>query len=125
MLRAALFALMAATGMCAAACGEESPAPPGATADSATLDGRGLYATNCARCHGGDLKGTSQGPPLLDAIYRPAHHPDIAFQVAVKNGVRAHHWNFGPMAPVPGLTERQVAQIIAFVREEQQAVGIR
>ncbi|MEI7925656.1 MAG: cytochrome c family protein, partial [Chloroflexota bacterium] len=65
------------------------------------------------------------GPPFLDAIYRPGHHGDASFLIAVKNGVRPHHWNFGPMAPIEGLTDAQIAQITAFVREEQQAVGIR
>lgn len=89
------------------------------------MDGRGLYAANCARCHGGDLKGTTLGPPLLDAIYRRDHHADAAFAIAVRNGVRPHHWNFGPMPPVVGVTEQQVALITAFVRFEQESVGIR
>lgn len=106
------------------ACGGGSASVP-ASPVTDTLDGRGLYAANCARCHGGDLKGTTLGPPFLDAIYRPAHHADASFVIAVKNGVRPHHWNFGPMPPVTGLTDAQIAQITAFVREEQQAVGIR
>lgn len=114
---------MAAAVLGACSGGTENAATPATS--NGTLDGRGLYASHCARCHGGDLRGTTQGPPFLDAIYRPAHHSDAAFQIAVKNGVRPHHWNFGPMAPVEGLTDAQVAQITAFVREEQQAVGIR
>ena len=47
------------------------------------------------------------------------------FLVAVRSGSRPHHWNFGPMPPVPGLTDEQVRLITAFVRSEQQAVGIR
>lgn len=122
-LPVALLGVVGAVVLFAGAC---TGAPPAATpTPGATLDGRGLYGANCARCHGGDLKGTSIGPPLLDAIYRPGHHPDAAFRVAVKNGVRPHHWNFGPMPPVPGLTDDQVGEIIAFVREEQRAVGIR
>ncbi len=120
-------ALAGGLGMAAAvlgACGGTSDTAAPVTSNG-TLDGRGLYAAYCARCHGGDLKGTTQGPPFLDAIYRPAHHGDASFLIAVKNGVRPHHWNFGPMAPIEGLTDQQVAQITAFVREEQQAVGIR
>ena len=105
------------------ACGGSKPAT--GLADASTLDGRILYAANCALCHGTDLKGTPQGPPLLDAIYRPGHHADAAFLYAVRNGVKPHHWNFGPMPPVPGLTDQQVAAIVAFVRGEQQTVGIR
>jgi mono/diheme cytochrome c family protein len=120
---ALLRAAIAGTALFASACMGAAPEPT--PTPGATLDGRGLYAANCARCHGGDLKGTSLGPPLLDAIYRPAHHSDAAFRVAVKSGVRPHHWNFGPMPPIPGLTDEHVGEIIAFVREEQRAVGIR
>lgn len=109
-----------------AACG---PAPVAKTVGGveagANLDARGLYAANCARCHGGDLKGTTQGPPFLHAVYAPGHHGDAAFAVAVKSGVRPHHWNFGPMPPIPGLDDRQIALIVAFVRAEQEAVGVR
>lgn len=109
-----------------AACG---PAPVAKTAGAveagANLDARGLYAANCARCHGGDLKGTTQGPPFLHAVYAPGHHGDAAFAVAVKSGVRPHHWNFGPMPSIPGLDDRQIALIVAFVRAEQEAVGVR
>ena len=87
--------------------------------------GREVFAANCARCHGGDLKGTTQGPPFLHAVYAPGHHGDAAFAVAVKSGVRPHHWNFGPMPSIPGLDDRQIALIVAFVRAEQEAVGVR
>lgn len=30
-----------------------------------------LYAQACSACHGLDLRGTDQGPPLLDRIYEP------------------------------------------------------
>ena len=86
--------------------------------------GKALYAENCATCHGADLNGTDKGPPLLHRVYEPSHHADMAFQLAVKNGVRAHHWKFGDMKPVPGLTPDDVAHITAFVRVEQRKVGI-
>ena len=115
-------------GLCvaaiAAACGGSELATVG-NAGARGLDGRGLYAAHCALCHGGDLKGTRTGPPFLDAVYRPGHHADAAFLVAMRSGSPAHHWNFGPMLPVPGLTDAQVASITAFVRAEQQRAGIR
>ncbi len=86
--------------------------------------GEPLYAANCATCHGPDLRGTATGPPFLDAIYAPNHHGDEAFQRAVALGVVSHHWNFGPMAPVAGLTRDDVAKIVAFVRSQQQAADI-
>ena len=53
------------------------------------------------------------------------HTHNMAFQLAVANGVRAHHWQFGDMAPVPELTPDDVAHITAFVRGEQRKMGIR
>ena len=87
--------------------------------------GKPLFARNCAQCHGTDLQGTKQGPPLMHRIYEPSHHGDVAFQIAVKYGSRQHHWNFGDMKPVPGLTPDEVAHITAYVRAEQSKAGIR
>lgn len=91
--------------------------------------GTRLFAQYCAACHGADLKGSEKGdkkgPPLLHKIYEPAHHADAAFQLAAKNGVRAHHWPYGDMAPVPKVTPDDVAHITAYVRAEQRKVGIQ
>lgn len=87
--------------------------------------GKKLYAANCVQCHGADLRGTKEGPPLVHSFYEPAHHSDIAFQIAVAYGSRQHHWNFGDMKPVPGLTPDDVAHITAYVRAEQRKAGIR
>lgn len=87
--------------------------------------GKKLFAANCASCHGADLKGTDKGPPLLHKVYEPSHHGDAAFQMAAKYGVRAHHWQFGDMQPVPAVTPDDVAHITAYVRMEQRKVGIR
>ncbi|MCL4757860.1 MAG: c-type cytochrome [Rhodocyclaceae bacterium] len=87
--------------------------------------GKPLYETHCAACHGIDLKGSEAGPPMLHKIYEPSHHSDAAFQIAAAQGVRAHHWKFGDMAPVPGLTPDDVAHITAYIRMHQRRVGIR
>lgn len=86
--------------------------------------GRGVFAENCAVCHGAVGGGTEQGPPLIHRIYEPSHHADMAFQMAVRNGVRAHHWRFGNMPPITGVGPQQVAAATAFVREMQRANGI-
>lgn len=87
--------------------------------------GKIQYEQSCAACHGKDLGGTAEkGPPLLHRVYEPSHHSDAAFQLAVKNGARAHHWKFGDMAPVPGLTPDDVAHITAHVRMMQRKAGI-
>ena len=87
--------------------------------------GKGLYEKNCASCHGPDLNGSDKGPPMLHKIYEPSHHGDAAFQMAAKNGVRAHHWKFGDMAPVPAVTPDDVAHIVAYIRMEQRKAGIQ
>ena len=87
------------------------------------LTGEELYQANCAECHGTDLRGTDKGPSHLSIVYEPNHHGDGAFLLAIQRGVRAHHWPFGDMAPVAGLTQDDTAAIIAFVREQQRLHG--
>ena len=48
----------------------------------------------------------------------------MAFLLAAKQGVRAHHWPFGDMPPVPGVSEQDVGRIVAYVRTLQKANGI-
>lgn len=86
--------------------------------------GKPLFEKNCASCHGADLQGTDKGPPFLHRVYVPSHHADAAFQLAARNGVRAHHWKFGDMAPVKGVTPDDVAHITAYVRAIQRQRGI-
>ncbi|MEN3794775.1 cytochrome c [Fulvimarina sp. MAC3] len=86
--------------------------------------GQALFAENCAACHGKNAGGTEQGPPLIHPIYEPNHHGDQAFLIAATQGARAHHWQFGNMPPVEGITPRQVGDIVAYVREVQHANGI-
>ena len=85
--------------------------------------GEPLYQASCAACHGTDLKGTDLGPSHLSVVYEPNHHGDIAFILAVRNGVRAHHWSFGDMEPIPGLSDQDLEAIVAYVREAQRIQG--
>lgn len=86
-------------------------------------EGETLFASNCAACHGEDLRGTDQGPSLLSEVYVPSHHSDGSFLLAVQNGSPAHHWDFGDMPPVEGLTTEDVEAIVAYVREQQRING--
>lgn len=87
-------------------------------------DGAQIFTDNCARCHGDMADGTQLGPPLVHMLYEPGHHPDFTFHRAVSSGVIAHHWDFGDMPPVAGLSEDDVTKIIAHVRELQREGGI-
>ena len=68
--------------------------------------------------------GSQQGPPFIDIVYEPNHHGDEAFISAAMNGVSAHHWPFGDMPPVEGITEAEIRPIIAYVRALQREAGI-
>ena len=85
--------------------------------------GQVLYQASCASCHGTDLRGTDKGPSHLSVVYEPNHHGDIAFVLAAQNGVRSHHWPFGDMAPVPGLSDGDLEAVVAYVRENQRING--
>lgn len=97
--------------------------PEGFVADA--VRGNALFAQNCMKCHGAGGQGSDQGPPLVHSIYNPGHHADLAFNLAVKNGVRSHHWKFGDMKPLPGVSPESVAHITAYVRERQRSAGIK
>ncbi|MCB1350341.1 MAG: cytochrome c [Maritimibacter sp.] len=97
---------------------------PAALSPEAEIGKRG-YEAVCISCHGENAAGREGfGPPLVHIYYEPSHHADMAFVLAVQNGVRAHHWSFGDMPPQEGLTRADVAAITAYVRELQRANGI-
>ncbi len=87
--------------------------------------GQRAFEAKCASCHGVNAVGQDGvAPPLVHKIYEPGHHGDMAFVLAAQNGVRSHHWRFGNMPPVEGLTRGDVMNIVAYVRELQRANGI-
>ncbi len=85
--------------------------------------GADVYAKSCASCHGDDLRGTDKGPSHLSIVYQPGHHPDPSFESAIQNGTPSHHWNFGDMPAIPGLSDEEISAVIAFVRSEQERLG--
>lgn len=122
----ALAALLARNGT-EASTGQAAPAAvvlPAAFSDQAKI-GERVFNAVCAACHGAAAAGTDVGPPLVHRIYEPLHHGDHAFEMAVANGVRAHHWTFGDMPPQPALTRADLNTVIAYIRELQRANGIQ
>ena len=109
-----------------AGCGERAPAvrfdpgplPAEHAAGARTFDAR------CSSCHGTFAAGTEAGPPLIHVYYEPNHHADAAFQRAIRFGVRPHHWSYGPMPPVEGLTDAESDRVIAYIRWLQRQAGI-
>lgn len=88
------------------------------------LAGARAFDANCAKCHGQAGLGTGEGPPFIHPVYNPGHHSDEAFQRAVRQGTRQHHWKFGDMPAQPQVTDSEITEIVRYVRELQEANGI-
>jgi len=107
------------------ACSQNETAPKGVgTAPAEFQSGEQKFAAKCSACHGAGGVGTNQGPPLVHKIYEPNHHGDEAFQRVAVNGVKAHHWQFGNMPKIEGVTQDDVEQIVKYVRWLQKQAGI-
>ena len=116
----------------------ETAAPASGAANRALVDvtlpetlsadaqiGLAVFEAKCAVCHGVNAAGQDGvAPSLIQKIYEPSHHGDAAFLMAARNGVQAHHWRFGNMPPIEGLTDGDVKMIVAYVRELQRTNGI-
>ena len=93
--------------------------------NAAAQQGEKLFNDTCATCHGTNAVGQNGvAPPLVHKIYEPSHHGDASFYSAAKNGVRSHHWPFGNMPPVTGVSNSDLDKIIGYVRVLQRANGI-
>ena len=103
----------------------QAVAAPAELSETPPSRAKRLFNANCAQCHGTCCRRHfDQGPTFIDRVYHPGHHADAAFRLAVLRGVRQHHWQFGNMLPVPGLSETEVNQIICYVRHLQLANNI-
>ena len=95
-----------------------------ARADSPLSKGEVIYNKQCSVCHGKKGVGTDTGPPLVHKIYRPNHHADFSFHLAVKIGVKAHHWKFGNMPAMKWVGKKDTDMIIKYIRGLQKEAGI-
>ena len=96
-----------------------------ATLSQNAQSGKRGFEAKCAACHGVNAAGQDGvAPPLVHKVYEPSHHGDESIQRAASLGVRAHHWPFGNMPAVEGLTRGDIKMIIAYIRELQRANGI-
>lgn len=122
-----VLALAVVVGACGTIGCAADPPPPPVTAPTPAehVAGEQLFGARCAACHGIRGAGSPQGPPLVHPVYEPSHHADAAFHRAVQVGVRAHHWRFGDMRPVPGLAPADVDRIVGYVRWLQREAGIQ
>lgn len=116
-------------GGAAAGAGASAPAVPmdslrSLPVPSEHAEAAALFVAHCEECHGAAAMGTEQGPPLVHMYYRPDHHSDMAFVMAVQRGVRAHHWGFGDMPPRPEVSRPETDRIIGYVRWLQRQAGV-
>lgn len=123
-------AVIAVVALVPAACGsapvESEPASPTGSepaSPTGSEPGAELYQSNCASCHGADLRGTDKGPSHLSIVYEPNHHGDDSFRSAIMNGAQQHHWDFGDMAAIPGLDDDDIDAVIGYIRAEQERQG--
>jgi mono/diheme cytochrome c family protein len=109
-----------------AACDSSQPKPAagGGTVPAELQAGEAKFNAHCSACHGAQAAGTQQGPPLVHKIYEPNHHGDAAFLRAAEFGVKAHHWEFGNMPKIEGVSSADVEQIIRYIRWLQRQAGI-
>jgi mono/diheme cytochrome c family protein len=120
-----LAVMVAALAACESnATNQDAAKPAGGVTPAEMQVGEAKFTANCAACHGVRGVGTKQGPPLVHKIYEPNHHADMAFQRAAENGVRAHHWEFGNMPKIEGVTSGDVEHITRYVRWLQREAGI-
>jgi mono/diheme cytochrome c family protein len=124
LVQIACFILLALCVACESQANKEPPPVASGAAPAEFQSGEQKFAAHCAACHGVRAAGTSQGPPLVHKIYEPNHHADVAFQRAALNGVRAHHWDFGNMPKIDGVSPDDVDQIIKYIRWLQRQAGI-
>jgi cytochrome c2 len=86
--------------------------------------GQMLYEKYCSSCHGLQLNGSDQGPPLIHPFYKPSHHGDKSFYRAALQGVKQHHWEFGDMSAVVGMTPKKMDSLVPYVRYYQQKMKL-
>lgn len=87
-------------------------------------DGRALFATNCALCHGPEGQGNDQGPSLRVARYLPDELSDAEMAEGIRNGVPEEHFDYGPMPAFPRLSDEQIDAIVDTVRDLQREGGL-
>lgn len=115
-LAAVVAVVLVATG------GSDDPPGPGSAEEVAR--GEEVFDQSCATCHGPEARGGLAGPPLTHEIYAELTDADI--RTVIAQGKPPTNWpQFeAGMAPVPNLSEAEVAAVIAYVRSVQREAGL-
>lgn len=88
------------------------------------VNGQQLFTMNCVACHGTGATGTANGPPLVHPLYEPGTFPDRAIADATRNGAPQRHWSYGRMPGIGGLSDQDLADLIAYIRQLQADAGL-
>ena len=99
--------------------------PPAGNVPAEHQKGEAVFNRFCMPCHGKAAAGTDRGPTFISRIYEPSHHGDPVFLLAPRMGVRAHHWPFGDMPKIEGVTDEDLKEIVGYVRWLQRQAGIQ
>lgn len=87
-------------------------------AAKASMNGREIYVTSCAECHGANGEGTKKGISLIKG--HALHHPSEDFINRVTNG------KSDKMPAFKGkLTEAEIAEVVRYVREDIQGPYVK
>lgn len=96
----------------------------GSLGDGDAARGEELFTRNCVACHGAGAMGTANGPPLVHEMYREEIFADDRIADATRNGAQQRNWSYGRMPGIGGLSDQDVADLIAYVREVQDDAGL-
>jgi mono/diheme cytochrome c family protein len=108
--------------MTVAGCGDDPVSVPSVPGDVAA--GAAVYERSCAGCHDAGAAGDGGGVSLVDARFALPGFDDVAFVTAIVRGVSADGSEHGGMPRIRGLSEQDLADLLAFVRGLQRSAGL-
>ena len=78
-------------------------------------EGKAVFASKCQACHGEKGEGKAAIAKMFNVTMRPLGSKEIQSMsdADIKKVITAGH---GKMKPVTGLNDKQVADVVAFVR---------
>lgn len=91
------------------------------TAGAAAQDaGKDIFGRTCIACHGADGAGVLPGVPDLTKRDGPLAQPDAVLIERISNGYQSKGSALAmpPKGGDPSLTERQIRDVLAYVRRE-------
>lgn len=80
----------------------------------ATSAGANLYNVHCASCHGMNVQGSAQAPPLLDV-----DAGDVDFELQTGRMPAEHPWE-QEYKRAPAFTQQQIGELVAYVMSKSR-----